>query len=47
MTFELPTGFRLEDGVAYGSRVPGLFEIKIHRPKFRNATDYTCNIKML
>jgi enoyl-CoA hydratase/carnithine racemase len=27
---ELPAGFNLEHGVAYGSRVKGLFEIKFH-----------------
>ena len=46
MVDEIPAGFKLEDGVAYGSRAPGLFEIKIHRPKFRNATNAACNIKM-
>lgn len=29
-TDELPAGFKVEDGVAYGSRVAGLFEIKFH-----------------
>lgn len=27
---DLPDGFKLEDGIAYGSRVAGLFEIKFH-----------------
>lgn len=26
----LPAGFELENGIAYGYRVPGLFEIKFH-----------------
>jgi len=43
---EIPAGFKIENGVCYGSRVPGLFEIKIHRPKARNATDNACNMKM-
>jgi enoyl-CoA hydratase/carnithine racemase len=33
----LPEGFTLKDGVAFGYRQEGLFEIKFHRPKVRNA----------
>ena len=33
----LPEGYKLEHGVAYGMRMPGLFEIKFHSPKNRNA----------
>jgi enoyl-CoA hydratase/carnithine racemase len=43
---QLPTGFKLEDGIVYGSRVPGLFEIKIHRPQARNATNGAATSKM-
>ena len=42
----MPAGFKLEQGVAYGSRVPGLFEIKIHRPQARNAMNDAINHKM-
>jgi enoyl-CoA hydratase/carnithine racemase len=42
----LPFGFKLEQGVAYGSRVPGLFEIKIHRPQARNAMNDALNQKV-
>ena len=34
---DLPAGFKLEEGIAYGYRQEGLFEIKFHRPKVRNA----------
>jgi enoyl-CoA hydratase/carnithine racemase len=27
---QIPAGFTLENGIAYGYRVPGLFEIKFH-----------------
>jgi hypothetical protein len=34
---DLPPGYKLEHGIAFGMRVPGLFEIKFHTPKDRNA----------
>ena len=32
----MPAGFQLEDGIAWGFRVPGLLEIKFHKPKKLN-----------
>lgn len=32
-----PSGYKFEDGLVYGMRVEGLFEIKYHSPKDRNA----------
>ena len=34
---ELPPGFIVKDGICYGSRMPGLLEIKYHDPKKKNA----------
>ena len=36
-TSEIPKGYKLQDGLCYGSRVPGLLEIKYHNPQKRNA----------
>jgi enoyl-CoA hydratase/carnithine racemase len=33
----IPAGFQLKGGIMYGSRVPGLLEIKFHTPETRNA----------
>ena len=32
-----PPGYKFDDGIVYGMRVEGLFEIKFHSPKDRNA----------
>ena len=37
MSDKIPNGFVLKDQLIYGMREPGLFEIKIHNPKIRNA----------
>lgn len=37
MVNKLPDGFQVADGIAWGSRMPGLFEIKYHNPKMKNA----------
>jgi hypothetical protein len=34
----LPTGYQCESGIAWGSRVPYLLEIKLNTPQFKNAT---------
>ena len=33
---DIPVGYKLEHGVAYGSRKAGVLEIKFHTPKRRN-----------
>ena len=37
MSEDIPPGYKLEEGIAYGSRLPGLLEIKFHNPKKRNS----------
>jgi hypothetical protein len=34
---DFPAGYKFEDGIVYGMRVEGLFEIKFHSPKDKNA----------
>ena len=34
---DFPAGYQFKDGLVYGSRVPGVLEIKFHNPKLRNA----------
>ena len=37
MTEDLPPGYEIKEGLAFGSRVPGLLEIKFHYPQTKNA----------
>ena len=34
---QLPEGYKLQDGIAFGSRLPGLLEIAFFNPKAQNA----------
>lgn len=38
MPAPLPQGYQQENGIAWGSRVPGLLEIKFNTPQNRNAS---------
>ena len=48
MTHNMPEGFVHEDQIIYGMRkeYPGLFEIKIHNPKIKNAIGATPEAKL-
>lgn len=48
MTENMPEGFALEDQMIYGMRkeYPGLFEMKFHNPKIKNAIGATPEAKM-
>ena len=48
MTDNMPEGFKLEEQMIYGMRkeYPGLFEIKIHNPKLKNAIGTPPEAKM-
>ena len=48
MTQNMPEGFVLEDQMIYGMRkeYPGLFEMKIHNPKKKNAIASIPELKM-
>ena len=37
-TESLPDGFKVQDGVAWGTRVEGLLEIKFHNARRKNST---------
>jgi len=34
----LPAGFQVKEGIAWGSRVPHLLEIKFHNARRKNST---------
>ena len=36
MSEDIPNGYKLQHGIAWGSRKPGVLEIKFHTPKKRN-----------
>ena len=38
MAESFPEGYKYENGIVWGSRVPGLLEIKFHSPKTKNST---------
>ena len=43
---DIPEGYTVKDCLAYGSRVPGLLEIKYHNPTKRNAANAECQLLM-
>ena len=43
---DLPAGYKIQDNLAFGQRVPGLLEIKYHNPKIRNAINADSQLRM-
>ena len=42
----MPEGYQCKDGIAWGTRVPGLLEIKFHSMKTRNASRSSQHLMM-
>ena len=43
---DIPEGYTVKDCLCYGSRVPGLLEIKFHNPTKRNASNAESQLLM-
>lgn len=43
---EIPEGYTVKDCLCYGSRVPGMLEIKFHNPTKRNASNAESQLLM-
>ena len=43
---DIPEGYTVKECLAYGSRVPGLLEIKYHNPTKRNASNAESQLRM-